>query len=357
MLVLLSRGTPWAASIGRGQGAHDAMETMIDGARGASERRLVVVGVPAMVPARHTPATRRLPDAAAAGRPTPDAGNHSTSRRCAARGELQAGGSVKRVLFGVAIVVAATIVTAPGVRAADPSPTIVGHRGDRATAPENTVAAARNAIKRGANAIEFDVRFTATGYPYVMHDATVDRTTNCSGYVSKMTGTQLKRCKANDYGKWPLLYPKEYVPSLYTWVKAVAAASSTVKLVLELKTVPTTSEALLVLDRLDQFRMRGRTTIISFKPAALDKMRSLGFAATRLGYIFTTPDGWTSNYPFYFPHGTEITQSLVDDAHARGHRVNGDGDANRGAYLEMGVDWLTTDDVRDTVSYVATFDH
>ena len=68
---------------------------------------------------------------------------------------------------------------------------VIAHRGDSAAAPENTLAAIHQAIEVGADAVEFDVRCTKEREVVLMHDATVDRTTNGSGAVSEMTVTQI----------------------------------------------------------------------------------------------------------------------------------------------------------------------
>lgn len=75
----------------------------------------------------------------------------------------------------------------------------VGHRGTMKFAPENTLAAFDKAIEMGARAIEMDVRMTADGHFVIMHDATVDRTTDGRGFVSKMT---LAEIVALDAGSW-----------------------------------------------------------------------------------------------------------------------------------------------------------
>jgi glycerophosphoryl diester phosphodiesterase len=54
---------------------------------------------------------------------------------------------------------------------------IIAHRGASGSAPENTIAAFERAVRQGADAIELDVRLTADGVPVVLHDATLDRTT------------------------------------------------------------------------------------------------------------------------------------------------------------------------------------
>jgi len=65
--------------------------------------------------------------------------------------------------------------------------------------PENTIPAFRNAAKIGADVLELDVRLTKDGELVVMHDSTVDRTTNGQGKVREMTVAQLKQL---DAGYW-----------------------------------------------------------------------------------------------------------------------------------------------------------
>lgn len=68
------------------------------------------------------------------------------------------------------------------------APLLFAHRGGAALAPENTMAAFRNAVHRwGADVLELDVHQTADGHLVVIHDAEVDRTTNGSGAVVAMT--------------------------------------------------------------------------------------------------------------------------------------------------------------------------
>ena len=78
-------------------------------------------------------------------------------------------------------------------------PLRVAHRGASARAPENTLAAFREAIRLGADAIELDVQLSADGVPMVIHDDTVDRTTNGHGAVAAITSRDLRRL---DAGAW-----------------------------------------------------------------------------------------------------------------------------------------------------------
>ena len=76
---------------------------------------------------------------------------------------------------------------------------VCAHRGASDTHPENTLAAFRQAIRLGAQMIEFDVALSKDGQLVLMHDATVDRTTNGKGPVSQLTLAELKKL---DAGSW-----------------------------------------------------------------------------------------------------------------------------------------------------------
>eukprot|EP01116_Phalansterium_solitarium_P020830 TRINITY_DN6273_c0_g2_i1.p1 TRINITY_DN6273_c0_g2~~TRINITY_DN6273_c0_g2_i1.p1 ORF type:complete len:409 (-),score=80.68 TRINITY_DN6273_c0_g2_i1:170-1396(-) len=75
-------------------------------------------------------------------------------------------------------------------------PLVLAHRGSRNLNPENTFLAFRNALAFGADVIETDVSLTADGHLVVHHDATVDRTTNGSGFVRSKTLAEIKSLDA-----------------------------------------------------------------------------------------------------------------------------------------------------------------
>ena len=79
------------------------------------------------------------------------------------------------------------------------NPRLVCHRGASLEAPENTFAAARAALDKGAHIIELDVRESADGVLYVMHDRVVDRTTDGTGRLELMSATEID---ALDAGRW-----------------------------------------------------------------------------------------------------------------------------------------------------------
>lgn len=76
---------------------------------------------------------------------------------------------------------------------------ISGHRGYKSAYPENTLLAFQEALKLGVDMLEFDLRFSKDGALVVIHDETVDRTTNGSGPVSDHTLAELKQL---DAGGW-----------------------------------------------------------------------------------------------------------------------------------------------------------
>lgn len=80
-----------------------------------------------------------------------------------------------------------------------PKTLIIAHRGASGVAPENTLAAVEQALALGVDGIEVDVRLTKDLVPVIIHDRTVDRTTNGSGRVSRFTFAEIRRL---DAGSW-----------------------------------------------------------------------------------------------------------------------------------------------------------
>ena len=90
---------------------------------------------------------------------------------------------------------------------------IYAHRGASAECPENTLAAFRRAIALGVDGIELDIHLSSDGEPVVIHDETVDRTTNGSGPVAGLTVAELRALNAGQ---------GEYVPTLAEVLDVVA---------------------------------------------------------------------------------------------------------------------------------------
>ncbi|TDD70221.1 carbohydrate-binding protein [Jiangella aurantiaca] len=76
---------------------------------------------------------------------------------------------------------------------------VIAHRGYWRGAPENSIAAIEQGIERGAHVVEIDVQRTADGHLVLMHDTTVDRTTNGTGAVSSLTLDQIKALRLKEH--------------------------------------------------------------------------------------------------------------------------------------------------------------
>ncbi|RLD80561.1 MAG: glycerophosphodiester phosphodiesterase [Bacteroidetes bacterium] len=93
-----------------------------------------------------------------------------------------------------------------------PEKGICAHRGANQTHPENTIAAFEEAVRLGAHMIEFDVRMTKDKKLVIMHDKSVDRTTNGTGLVSELTLEDIEKL---DAGSWKSkIFINEKVPTL-----------------------------------------------------------------------------------------------------------------------------------------------
>jgi glycerophosphoryl diester phosphodiesterase len=113
---------------------------------------------------------------------------------------------LKRILFVIAIYALPAICLSQketGGKAFSkiqlPEKGLCAHRGAMGTHPENTLAAFRAAVEAGAHMIEFDVQLTKDDKMVVIHDGTVNRTTNGTGKVSELTFAEIRKL---DAGSW-----------------------------------------------------------------------------------------------------------------------------------------------------------
>lgn len=107
---------------------------------------------------------------------------------------------------------------------------VIAHRGNPTEAPENTLASINEGFALGVGMVEIDVHLSRDGVPVVIHDDTVDRTTNGKGLVSRMT---LEQLKSLDAGSWKNpKYAGERIPTL---AEVLDAAKGKGLLLLDLK--------------------------------------------------------------------------------------------------------------------------
>lgn len=81
----------------------------------------------------------------------------------------------------------------------------IGHRGAKGYEPENTLISFEKAIEMGADGIELDVHLSLDGHLIVIHDETIDRTTNGKGVVNQLTLAELKSFRINEKFEIPTL--------------------------------------------------------------------------------------------------------------------------------------------------------
>ena len=226
---------------------------------------------------------------------------------------------------------------------------LFGHRGAKGEAPENTVAGFAYARNLGIDAFELDIRLTADERLVVMHDATVDRTTDGSGPVSKYTTAELARLDARaDFPLWPERIGVPVLDEILESLPDVAAWEW------EIKTdAPEPLERICrqIEPLIERFHLRGRVTISSFDPTALELIATAAPDLTR-GLIgaFDTPT--------YLETALRLGCAQVDiplrsgsvdmvrAAHGEGLRVTGwQGNTPEDVrtLLERGVDHITTD--------------
>ena len=194
---------------------------------------------------------------------------------------------------------------------------IIGHRGARGYEPENTLRSFEKAIELGADMIEFDVYALDSGELVIIHDHRVDRTTNGEGRVLEHSYSRLRSLDAGE---------GEPIPTLED---ALQLVKGRVQVNIELKG-PRTAEAVariiegflqrpewtkehFLVSSFDHHELRDfRTAAPDIAIAVLEHTIPLNFAATAeaLGAVAVHP-----NHEF-------LNQAYVDDAHARGLKVN-----------------------------------
>ena len=143
---------------------------------------------------------------------------------------------------------------------------LVAHRGYSAVAPENTLASLRAALKAGVLACEVDVRATSDGEVVLMHDETVDRTTDGHGRVGELN---LEQVKALDAGSWKgEAFCGERVPTLREALEVMREGHLVIEVKeegIEERVARTVMEA----------GAQDRTTAISFSLEVCRRMRAL----------------------------------------------------------------------------------
>jgi glycerophosphoryl diester phosphodiesterase len=155
---------------------------------------------------------------------------------------------------------------------------VIGHRGNRAHAPENTLESFLEAVALGVDAVEFDLRVSRDGTLVVMHDETLERTTDGSGPVALRTVAELRGFDAGarftrDEGR---TFPwRGRGVHLSTFDELIEALPRELPCIVELKT-PAATE--LVKAAIRRHGIAQRVIVAGFDPDATRPLRGAGFA-------------------------------------------------------------------------------
>ncbi|MDN5340013.1 MAG: glycerophosphoryl diester phosphodiesterase [Euryarchaeota archaeon] len=212
---------------------------------------------------------------------------------------------------------------------------IIGHRGAKGIEPENTLRALRRGMAC-ADLVEVDVRLTKDGIPVVIHDATVDRTTNGTGPVKGYTIDGLKELDAGE---------GEVIPTLHEVLDLVRGQTG---LVVEIKEPGT--EAIVVSALID--RMPERLFLVSSHPGSVATVKKL-LPGVPAGLICSqgTPDpvglARTAAADLILPRWDRVSAEMVEEAHSAGLLVvpwilKAEDDIREA--LRLGIDGFASDD-------------
>lgn len=226
---------------------------------------------------------------------------------------------------------------------------IEAHRGARIEAPENTLAAFQLALDLQVDSIELDVHPAADGTLVVIHDATVDRTTNGTGAVASLTWHELRRLDAG--ASFGAAFAGQRIPTLDETLTCVAPTSTSLNIEIK-RSPPGLPVAANVARLLFHYGRMARDMVSSFDAEALDAVRRLA-PEVALALIGAAPDVLARARELHIPwiHCSlpSLTPELVAQAvasriHVGVWTVNDPEEARH--WMRLGVERIITDDPR-----------
>ncbi len=232
----------------------------------------------------------------------------------------------------------------PVVAAAD----LCAHRGDVAAAPENTIPAFASAVKKGVPQIEFDVNLSKDGHLVVMHDATIDRTTNGKGKVTDFTLAELK---ALDAGSWfDPKFKDTRIPTLRETLEAIPEnILCNVHLKNDAEVAVKSAQLIAEMGRLEQCFLATTLENVAAAREVVPNIKSCNMtrqAGNRAAYIDDTIKHGCEFIQLHQRDGHENLLAEVKKLKANGVTVNWFG-ANDAPLIQLlhdaGVDYILTD--------------
>jgi glycerophosphoryl diester phosphodiesterase len=241
-----------------------------------------------------------------------------------------------------------------------PRPYIIADAGDAYYAPEETMIALRNAVRLGADVIEADANMTSDNVIVLIHDGTLDRTTNCTGNVKDQAWEQVKDCdaaywwtpgvapgldglvtdptrNANDGRDYALRGKGVHIATareFFEYVKSLGPRMP--QAFIEIKNIPYDNNfdpqgarvADVLVPLIEEYGLEDRVGVESFWPESLARVKALN---PRIKTVFLTLGSAAENYAYVSQTATEYSssdtlapdygQAYVDQVHALGREV------------------------------------
>ena len=224
------------------------------------------------------------------------------------------------------------------------------HRGDQKNAPENTVPAFISAVEKGAHQIEFDVYTTSDKRLIVIHDSTVDRTTNGKGKVCEMS---FEAIRALDAGSWfDARFKGTKVPTLE---EVLAAIPEEVQCNVHLKNAPgvapATAEVIAKMERMDQCFLACSVDQIAEARQVVPAIRTCNMSRQtndRPAYMALTFEKKAQFIQLHKKQGLKDLAKDVAELHGQGVTVNFFGTQEPDLIRKLAeakVDYILTDDL------------
>ncbi len=224
------------------------------------------------------------------------------------------------------------------------------HRGASSEAPENTLVAFLLAADLGADGIELDVQLSKDGEVVVIHDMTLETTTDGQGPVSERTLAELKELDAG--GWFDPVFAGQRIPTLAEVVETIAQR---LLLNIELKTVSPRDEGLAtqVVRIIENNHLLDRVVVSSFNPLALRRVKQLN-PWIPIGLLYTPDAPIFLRRPWFrhllklealHPNHTLVDERFVRWARERHYRVHTwtvDDPGRMWQFVRQGVDVIIT---------------
>jgi glycerophosphoryl diester phosphodiesterase len=208
-------------------------------------------------------------------------------------------------------------------------PLVIAHRGDSAHRPENTLASFASALEVGATVVEFDVQLTADHEVVVIHDPTLDRTTDARGDVRARTLAELRAVSAGYPGLFGDRWAGERISTLG---EVLAFLRDRARVLVEIKTESVSADAEGGIEartaaEIRRAGMAGTAAVISFDQRAIVRLRSIAPEITR-GRVYgrTSPDevlatAREAGCEIVMPHKSQIGPELATRAREAGLKL------------------------------------